>query len=272
MQQQIPQNLENVFLSVHTSSITEAPNLIRFLEELSMNAWPALRIVHYDGWVLRFANGYSRRSNSVNPVFSSSLNVDDKIKYCEEMFRAHQLTPTFKMTPQVYPENLDDLLARKWYQEEAGASVHTLNLSELEKPTITTAAISEHLTDEWLNTYCRMNRVYERHIPTLHQILSSIAPRHCFVTLLQNGEPASVGMGVVDRGCIGLFDIVTDERRRNRGLGKQLALHLLHWGKANGAAHAFLQVRQDNAPACHLYAKLGFKEAYQYWYRVKANT
>src|SRR5574341_643135 len=129
MQQKIPKTLET---SIHLSGApdeSQPGSLIRLIEELSLNAWPSLQTVHYDGWVLRFADGYTRRANSINPVFSSSLNIDDKIKYCEDLFRTKQRKVVFKMTPQVYPENLDDILARKWYREETPTTVQTLDLA-----------------------------------------------------------------------------------------------------------------------------------------------
>ena len=67
----------------------------------------------------------------------------------------------------------------------------------------------------------------------------------------------------------GFFDIVTDVSSRNQGLGKRLMNSLLTWGKQNHAHHAYLQVMLNNPPALHLYSQLGFKEIYQYWYRVK---
>jgi len=45
--------------------------------------------------------------------------------------------------------------------------------------------------------------------------------------------------------------------------------NLFLWGWQNQARKAYLQVMLDNSPALHLYARLGFQEEYQYWYRIK---
>ena len=39
---------------------------IRQTEERGFNAWPALQTRLMDGWVLRFADGYTKRANSIN--------------------------------------------------------------------------------------------------------------------------------------------------------------------------------------------------------------
>jgi ribosomal protein S18 acetylase RimI-like enzyme len=43
----------------------------------------------------------------------------------------------------------------------------------------------------------------------------------------------------------------------------------LNWGKSNGATQAYLQVETENQAGINLYNKLGFTEAYQYFYRLK---
>jgi hypothetical protein len=53
------------------------------LEEVAMHAWPALQQMPFDGWIVRFAPGYTKRANSVNPLFESHLDVLDKIAWLD---------------------------------------------------------------------------------------------------------------------------------------------------------------------------------------------
>ncbi len=125
----------------------------RTIEELTLNAWPALQTVLYDGWLLRFADGYTRRANSVNPIYPSAVPLADKIAACERAYAARD----------------------------------------------------------------------------------------------QEATPA-----------------------RNQGIGRRRVGHLLAWGRAQGARTGHLAVVADNTPALRLYARLGFREAYRYWYRRQA--
>ncbi len=101
------------------------------------------------------------------------------------------------------------------------------------------------------------------------RMLEGIVPTHAFATLWRDTEAVAMGLAVLEHGHVGLFDVVTARHARNQGLGTSLVSQLLRWGKRGGADHAYLQVMRDNAPALHLYAKLGFREVYRYWYRVK---
>jgi GNAT superfamily N-acetyltransferase len=99
-------------------------------------------------------------------------------------------------------------------------------------------------------------------------ILEAIPSRRFLASLADAGQVVACGLGVLETGYFGLFDLITDPHQRNRGYGTKLMASLLHWAQGNGASHAYLQVVARNAPARHLYAKLGFQEAYPYWYRV----
>ena len=224
----------------------------------------------YDGWIIRFAGGYTKRANSVNPLYSSSLNIDEKLGFCERLYRKKNLPVVFKLTPSVYPSDLDEKLEDNGYQKESPTSVQTVDVDVVNLQEPSEAECQDELSNAWLENFCRMSAVPEAHRKTLQIILLNIIPSHCFVSLKSNDRVVACGLGVVQSGYVGLFDIVTDKEFRNLGYGGQVVKKILAWGKQNKARTGYLQVMLDNAPARSLYAKLGFMEQYQYWYRIKS--
>jgi len=243
--------------------------VVRSIEELSLNAWPALETMVYDGWLLRVANGYTKRANSVNPIYESQIDLDKKVSECERVYARKNLPTIFKMTPCSCPEFLDGVLEQQGYASIGHSSVQVLELSGVKEPSTETIRVDERITDKWLDNFCHIAGLSETHKNTAKMMLSTLVPQSCFMSLLHEGKAIAFGLGVLERGFLGLYDIATAPDYRGRGFGEQLVLNLLQWGKANGAAQSYLQVMLDNEPALKLYAKLGFQEAYRYWYRIK---
>lgn len=245
---------------------------ILFLEELALNAWPSLQTVVDDGWILRFADGYTGRANSVNILYPSTDNLESKIARCEARYTARGLPTTFKMTPATQPANLDSILESRGYELKRDTMVKTAQLDGLPAPEAHTVTLTSDVSDDWMRVFCALRDMDEHYLPIMGRILNNIISSVCYATLWQGDMPAAVGLAVAERGYVGLFDITTAPGFRNRGLGRQLVLHLLRWGQANGATQSYLQVMSDNAPALRLYDKLGFRDVYPYWYRVKVLT
>jgi len=241
---------------------------MRLLEELQMNAYPSLQTMLYDGWVLRFADGYTNRANSINPIYQSLENIDEKIDKCEIIFRKENLKPMYRITPFVYPSNLDELLENRGYEKIRQTSIRTLDLSSIMEPTINSIITSSEPDHLWFDNYCEFNNVNERNRSNYKKMLGNLIPDKFFTSLLVNNEVIACGMGVIENGFMALFSITVSEQYRNNGYGTQLLINMLKEGKASGAKTAYLQVMLDNIPALQLYNRLGFKEEYKYHYRV----
>lgn len=248
--------------------ISTESQLVRAIEEASLNAWPPLQQLIYDGWLLRFAKGYTRRANSINGVYPGRLDVREKILYCEQFYRERGIRPTFRLTPLADPPDLDEQLNQLGYEKFGPTSLQILDLEPLSPPAIASAIQDSSLTEVWLDNYTRMNGVAAVHRATLQRILTGIASETCFITLLNQDQTVACGLGVLEGPYVGLFDIVTDPHWRGRGMGTQLIMNILSWAKSRRAQTAYLQVMMENMPALRLYTKLGFKELYRYWYRA----
>lgn len=80
--------------------------MIRNLEETSLAGLPALTTEFYDGWLLRQSRGYTRRANSVWPLYASTLKIEEKIAYCEARYSDVGLPCVFKLVSVPKPRYL----------------------------------------------------------------------------------------------------------------------------------------------------------------------
>jgi N-acetylglutamate synthase len=191
--------------------------------------------------------------------------LEEKIAYCEQCYHERQLDMRFRMNDAVFPPELDATLAERGY--EYFSETHVLTCDLAENPPVLDARFqfTESLTDDWLFSYTTMNGTPAQHIATLRAMLQRIEAETCFGYI----EDVAVGLAVHEGYYVGLFDIVVDAAQRQQGFGRGIVSSLMAWGKAQGAANAYLQVVAENTPAQALYARLGFQQHHKYWYRLK---
>ncbi len=241
---------------------------LRALEERALNAWPSLQQLVYDGWLLRFSQGYTRRANSVVPLYGSQLDLRQKVEVCRENYARRGLPTVFKMLPFAQAETLDQILEASGFESEAETSVQTCALYSLCELAAGEAREVEVPPSQWLEGYARLSAVAADDRDRLQAIIEHIAPPTCYMQLRHQGQVVTCGMGVVEGGYVGIFSLVTAPELRGRGYGRQLLGAIARWALARGAERAYLQVMPENEVASQLYCKLGFAECYRYWYRV----
>ena len=244
--------------------------MIRTIEELSMNAWPAMQTMLYDGWVLRSADGYTKRANSVYPLYSSVIDVDVKIGFCESFYQDRNLPAVFKMTHASTPADLDARLEALGYRVDSPTSVQVLTFGTGNFQTRQSIKLTSEDTESWHDAFAHMNNVSPNRRTTHENILRAIIPKKCYASVIEAGRIIGCGLGVLQGGYLGIFDIVINPDHRGKGFGRLLMQALLAWGQGHQAHTAYLQVMCNNEPALHLYGKLGFEEKYKYWYRIRA--
>ncbi|WMT39865.1 GNAT family N-acetyltransferase [Paenibacillus sp. D2_2] len=172
------------------------------IEELYLNHWPSLSTLLYDGWLLRFANGYTKRANSISPIYDSTYDIQQKIVECEKMYANEQLPVIYKITPFVHPDHLDTLLAEQGYSQLDITSVQVLELGHVRQPRLESVKLNEEADSEWISDFCRMSQVKEQHEPTIERLLGNIKTRKGFITLYVDRRAVACGYAVIERDIL----------------------------------------------------------------------
>lgn len=224
-----------------------------------------------DGWLLRFAGGYSKRANSVNPTFPGRRAPAEKIVVCENHYARHGLPTIFRLPSIASEPTLDGLLAARGYGRLDKTSVRVASLTAVSAAEDGAIEIAAAPSVEWLETQCRWHGLDRERLARHQAILAAIPHPAAFVALREEGTIAALGVVVLQGEYACLNDIATDPARRRRGFGRGLTLALMAWARRGGAGMAYLQVVKTNRPALALYGRLGFtQELYRYHYRVRS--
>lgn len=242
-------------------------SLIIGLESRLLNAWPSFDYQAYEGWILRLANGYSKRANSATPFLPNAALDEELIDYMIARFVEANVRPTFRLNG-LQAADVDERLKMRGFKgiEPTHVLVAPIKTGDCEvDPEI---ALEPHASKRWVREAAESYGGDKADDATLMQIVSRIRPKAAFATLSLDEKPVAWGLGVVERGYVGLYDVVVLPDLRGIGLGRRVVSSLMAWGCLEGAHSAYLQVREENEIALSLYKTTGFETAYRYTHRV----
>jgi GNAT superfamily N-acetyltransferase len=241
------------------------------VEDAGLNASAPPQQRWLDGWLVRFSPGKAKRARCVNAVAEGYLPLERKLQLAAAVFEEAGLPMVVRLTPFSRPARLDDELAARGFTTMDDTRVMVCG-------TLPTAAPK-------LPDGCRWQALDHaafaeavgalRGSPSLQrrahaERLASSPVRYEGFAIVREADNAVLACGQFAREAelVGLYDVFTDERLRGQGLARMLCQRLLSLAASIGAKTAYLQVEADNAPARHLYHRLGFADGYAYHYRV----
>ena len=249
---------------------------IKAVEDLSLNAWPSHQMQLYDGWLLRFSYFYTHRTNCVEVIGPSELPLGEKVDYCESVYKKWGTPCIFKISP-LTTHAMEVLLEERGYTVEHRVDNMVLDLSSLgDLPAAECSlppVVSDRVDDAWIDgLFALKGTTDETHRRIVPSMYAAIPKDEIAVKVLDGeGRIAATGLGILDRGYVGIYAIHVREDLRRQGVAKAIVSTLLREGAARGATKAYLQVLSENEPARQLYESFGFRSEYACWFRVKAD-
>ena len=235
--------------------------LARALDPLAVESWPARATQMVDGWLLRFSEGYSSRSNSVSALEYSGTSLNESIARVERAYRREGLTPQFQISPATQPEGLEAVLRMRDYIAKPSTAVmiaEARGLAEAGSVRVLGAADAD---------FVRLTREGSHSLADGDERLTTLArialPK-AFVIVREGEESVSCGASIATADWASVYVMRTTPSHRGKGHGKRVLGAIAAWALSQGASNLYLQVDEANAPARSLYDRAGFRDGYRY--------
>jgi ribosomal protein S18 acetylase RimI-like enzyme len=241
------------------------------VEDACLNAWPALKEIFYDGWLIRLAEGHTRRTNSVNVLHAGLMPMDEKIAYCERLYAVHGLPAIFRIRSTDDPALERELAARGYDAQDESCTLYKDFSGGIAPPAGEVDLLDNAPSAEWLGARARIDQCPLQQDDIRVRLLRQVALPVAFAAGRDgDGRIVSVAYGALHEKLVSLQWVVTDPAARGRGHARANLSALMQWAARNGAQGACLQVFAGNHPAIGLYESMGFaQELYRYHYRVR---
>jgi ribosomal protein S18 acetylase RimI-like enzyme len=227
------------------------------LERLLAATWPAQDTADLGGWLLRYAEGYTRRANSVLALTAPAGGTDAAVAAVEDWYRERGAWPLIAVSGPVTRRLDEELAARGWEAEgETAVMVRAVEPVAYDGE----ARIADAPSPALLEAAGRGRAAVAA------AVLGS-GPGRGYAEIRRGGVPAARGRGAVAGDAVAISGIGTLPEYRRQGLGTEVLRALEAWGAGAGARRAVLQVEAGNEAALAMYRRLGYAERYRYHYR-----
>jgi GNAT superfamily N-acetyltransferase len=225
------------------------------LEEVAAVGWPAPETARWGGWLLRAAEGWTRRANSALLLGDPGRPVEDALERVRAWYVERGLTPRLAIPlPPMAPA--DHAAGRLGWAADVDVEVLT---APVEPTTPDPGVILEDTpSPEWCEVYAA------RTVPAVGVRVLTAPDTVTFGSIVDGGTTVAIGRGVINAGWLGVAAMEVRPEYRRQGLAARILNALLAWGAERGATRCYLQVEATNAAALALYGRHGFTGHHRY--------
>ena len=251
------------------------------IEKSLIASWPSLVTVVDGRWLLRAANGFTGRANSVCILGDDgTIHPDDlngRIAHAEAFYSRAGLVPTFRITP-LTPHGLVTELHQRGYVDEDYSLVLTGALPQA-SPQLGTEGFQTKRDedtpgDAWLNSAAALSNRVDFDRQTLAELTRRLGCNAAFFQCSEDKDAhgdhaAAITVAACHKHWLTVHNVATASHQRRRGFARHLMWASIKWARDKGAQKLWIAVDAENAPAVGLYESLGLTLGFTYFYARK---
>lgn len=231
------------------------------IEKAAALAMPALETQPLGQWLMRAAQGYTGRANSVLPLGDPGMPLSKALESIVDFYRSRELAPQIDVPLPIGRPVARAIEDHGWIPVITSI-VMTMDLPDLlaATPSVPAFDLSPTPSPDMLAMISGRRGTLP---PAALHVLTQV-PKITFAGYAEAGTLLAMARGTVTLGWLGLFHIETAPSARRRGLARAAVGALARWASSLDARRAYLQVAEENSAAIALYHSIGFTRHHTY--------